>query len=326
MANVNNLVDRDLTTIVIVWSGETRTHSKDIFDSISRIYSPLYKVIHVGHTWDHCETPCSIGNFTDFEKTNQSEMVNFMKQDPIYFPRLRPDSKSVPEYTWNNPDEYVKLHGEIFKMIWGQIWSHFTAMQLCKKLQNRHNIVGYVRMRWDVEAPVFNPQLQERFKNVGFYPGTDYEWCRDLGIQGQIDYYDLVVKRFMYRIEKYANGMRGYIVTDDWSTTEMNSQGAGNFWLNDLHWIQVNAMLNKRTGLETIMEYPPPAELISKMLHPFVYQTGRVPHFPTVTPSAHTLWGVLFDYMAFEPLALIPNELALISRSPDAHTPNPFNV
>jgi hypothetical protein len=314
MPEVNKLVNRDLTTIVIVWSGETRTHSKDIFDSICRIYSPLYKIIHVGHTWDHCKDPSTVGNFTYFHKTNQSEMVNFMKQDPNYFPNLTPDAKSVPEYTWNTPDEYVKLHGEIFKMIWGQIWSHFTAMQLCKKLDNRHNIVGYVRIRWDVEALMFNSNVQEKFQNLGFIPMGDLEWCRDLGIQGAIDYYDLVIKRFMHRIEKYANNRRGYLVTDDWSTTEMDSQGAGSLWLNDIHWIQVNAMLNKRTGQETIMEYPPADELISEMLKPGMYQTGRVSHFPTVTPSAHTLWGILFDYLAVEPLALIPNELANICR------------
>jgi hypothetical protein len=324
--SVDKLVARDLNTIVIVWSGETRTHNKDTFDSICRIYSPLYKVIHVGHTWDHCETPCTIGNFTDFQQTNQSEMVNFMRQDPLYFPKLRQNAKSKPDYTWNNSDEYIKLHGNIFKMIWAQMWSHFTAMQLCKKLQNRHNIVGYVRMRWDVGSPVFSASHTESFKNLGFYPGTDYEWCRDLGMQGANDYYDLVVKRFMNRIEKYANARRGYIITDDWTTTEMNSQGAGDLWINDIHWIQVNAMLNKRTKKETIMEYPPPDELISSMLEPGNYQTGRISHFPTINPSAHTLWGLLFDYMAVEPLALIPNELATINRDPNTYTQNPFGI
>ena len=147
MANVDNIVNRDLNTIVIVWSGETRTHSKDSFDSVCRIYSPHYKLIHVGHTWHHCDNPCSIENFEYFSKTDQSEMVDFMQKDPLYFPKLSTDSKSVREYTWNTPDEYVKLHGDLFKMTWGQVWSHFAAMQLCKQLQNRHNIVGYVRMR-----------------------------------------------------------------------------------------------------------------------------------------------------------------------------------
>ncbi len=326
MANVDNIVNRDLNTIVIVWSGETRTHDKESFESICRIYSPLYKIIHVGHTWDHCETPSSIGSFTDFQKTNQSEMVNFMKQDPTYFPKLHPEFKSVPEYTWNNPDEYVKLHGNIFKMIWGQIWSHFTAMQLCKKLKNRHNIVGYVRVRWDVQSPIFDSIIKDKFKNLDYFPGSDFEWGKDLGMQSLTDYYDLAIKRFMYRIEKYANNRRGYLVTDDWSTTEMNSQGAGSFWLNDIHWIQVNAMLNKRTNKETIMEYPPADELISEMLKPGMYQTGRVSHFPTVNPSAHTLWGVLFDYLSMEPLTLMPNELVNIKRVPELRNINPFGV
>ena len=110
MVSVENILNRDLTTMVIVWSGETRTHSKDTFDSICRIYSPHYKLIHVGHTWHHCDNPCSIENFEYFSKTDQSEMVAFMQKDPLYLPKLRPDSKAVPEYTWNTPDAVSYTH------------------------------------------------------------------------------------------------------------------------------------------------------------------------------------------------------------------------
>lgn len=328
---VDHLVNRKLNTIVIVWSGETRTHSKDTFDSICRIYSPHYRIIHVGHTWDHCENPSSIGNFTHFHKTNQSEMVNLMKQDPLHFPKLRPDQKSLPAYTWNTPDEYVKVHGEIFKMIWGQVWSHLAAMQLCKKLDNRHNIVGYVRMRWDVESPLFSDNMKtfiEQADNINFYPHSAYKWAEKLGVDGVQEYYDTVMTRVSEKIKEYANDGRDYIITDDRTVHESTGLGWGSLWINDIHWIQVNSMSRKKDRVlkETIEHYPTPEKLISDMLGLDEYQAMGKNCFPDHHPSAHTLWGCVFDYMNFDPYVLLPDELCLIKRKSHVNPKNPFGV
>ena len=331
MTNVEDIVNRDLNTMVIVWSGETRTHSKDTFDSICRIYSPHYKLIHVGHTWHHCDNPCSIENFEYFSKTDQSEMVAFMQKDPLYLPKLRTDSKAVPEYTWNTPDEYIKLHGELFKMTWGQVWSHFAAMQLCKQLQNRHNIVGYVRMRWDIESPLFSANIKRYVEQNGpsnFYPHREYKWAEQLGVKGVQEYYDNVITRISQKIKSYANDRWNYIITDDWATHESTGLGYGTFWLNDTHWIQVNSMCQRTDGKETIEGYPTPEKLISDMLGNDFYQSMGRNSFPNVHPSAHTLWGCVFDYMHFRPFGLIPNELCLIHRDDDVvvNPQNPFGI
>ncbi len=329
MTNVEDIVNRDLNTMVIVWSGETRTHSKDTFDSICRIYSPHYKLIHVGHTWHHCDNPCSIENFEYFSKTDQSKMVDFMQKDPLYFPKLRPDSKSVPEYNWNTPDEYVKLHGDLFKMIWGQVWSHFAAMQLCKQLQNRHNIVGYVRMRWDVECPLLSDNTKRYVEQNGpsnFYPHAELSWAEELGVEGVQEYYVNVMTRISGKINYYANDRWSYIITDDWATHEAVGRGWGTFWLNDIHWIQVNSMCERNSGKETIECYPTPEKLISDMLGIDFYQALGRSSFPDIHPSAHTLWGIVFDYMQFTSFALLPSELCIIRRSTDGQSQNPFGV
>jgi len=325
---MSNVVNRDLTTIVIVWSGETRTHSKDIFDSICRIYSPHFKLIHVGHTWNHCTNPCSIENFEHFSKTNQSEMVEFMKKDPNHFPILRAESKSVAEYNWNTNDEYVKLHGDLFKMMWGQVWSHFTAMQLCNKLTNRHNIAGYVRMRWDVESPLWSKNMMGYIEQAGldFYPHWEYRWAKNLGIKGVQDYYDNVMARVSSRIKDYANERWSYIITDDWATHETTGMGYGNYWLNDIHWIQVNSMSLRENGKETIQSYPTPEKLVSDMLGNDYYQSNGKSSFPDVHPSAHTLWGCVFDYMTAQTFSMLPCELALIFRHDGINKKNAFGV
>ena len=315
LAVVDKLANRDLTTIVIVWSGEIRTHSKNTFDSICRVYSPHYKLIHVGHTWDHCDDPCSIENFEYFSKTDQSEMIDFMQKDPLYFPKLPTDSKSVNEYNWNTPDEYVKLHGDLFKMMWGQVWSHFAAMQLCKQLQNRHNIVGYVRMRWDVECILFSEDNNQFDTVFDFYPHLELKWAEGLGVEGVQEYYDNVITRVSQKIKVYANNRWNYIITDDWATHEATGQGHGTFWLNDLHWIQVNSMCERDSGKETIEGYPTPEKLISDMLGIDFYKALGRSSFPDITPSAHTLWGFVFDYMHFSSFGLLPNELCMIRRS-----------
>jgi hypothetical protein len=330
LAVVDKLASRDLNTIVIVWSGETRTHSKDTFDSICRVYSPHYKVIHVGHTWDHCDNPCSIENFEYFSKTDQSEMVAFMQKDPLYFPKLTTDSKSVGEYNWNTPGEYVKLHGDLFKMTWGQIWSHFAAMQLCKQLQNRHNIVGYVRMRWDAESPMFSDKTLkwiEESPSFDFYPDPEYKWAEALGVETVQEYYDTVMTRVSQKIKSYANNRWSYVITDDWATHQPTGRGWGTAWLNDTHWIQVNSMCQRINGKETIESYPTPEKLISDMLGNDFYQTAGKNSFPDVHPSAHILWGCVFDYMLFSSFGLLPNELWAIRRDKAGGNPkNPFGV
>lgn len=317
---------RDLTTMVIVWSGEIRTHSKDTFDSICRIYSPHYKLIHVGHTWDHCETPSTVGNFTHFSKTNQSEMVDLMKQDPMYFPTLRQDAKSTSQYTWSNPDEYVKVHGDIFKMIWGQVWSHFSAMQLCKKLENRHNIAGYVRARWDIESSLFSKNMISFVEGNGdFFSHDTYAWAKHLGVNGVQDHYDTCMKRILAKINGYANDNWSYVINDDWTTHEASGRGWGQLWINDIHWIQVNAMCSKQDQKETIEGYPTPDKVVSDMLGTTHYTNGMGSCFPDVHPSAHTLWGCVFDYLEFRTLALFPSEIALICRPVD-HIKNSYGI
>lgn len=329
MASAENIVNHDLTTMVIVWSGETRTHSKDTFDSICRIYSPHYKLIHVGHTWHHCDNPCSIENFEYFSKTDQSEMVNFMQKDPLYFPKLRSDKKSISEYNWNTPDEYVKLHGDLFKMTWGQVWSHFAAMQLCKQLHNRHNIAGYVRMRWDVECPLFSDKMLRHIEQDGqsdFYPHSDYNWAKGIGIKATQEYYDNVMTRVSKKIKSYADDRLSYIITDDWATHQASGHGWGQLWINDIHWIHINSMCQRINGKETIEGYPTPEKLISDMIGIDFYYTLGNNSFPDVHPSAHTLWGYVFDYMEFQSLALVPNELWLIHRPNDKNPKNPFGI
>jgi len=329
MTSVENILNRDLTTMVIVWSGETRTHSKDTFDSICRIYSPHYKLIHVGHTWHHCDNPCSIENFEYFSKTDQSEMVAFMQKDPLYLPKLRPDSKAVPEYTWNTPDEYVKLHGDLFKMTWGQIWSHFAAMQLCKQLHNRHNIAGYVRMRWDVESPLFSDKMKGFIEQNGmsdFYPHRAYKWAEQLGVKGVKEYYDNVMTRVSGKINYFANDRWGHVIIPDRSTHQVSGRGWGQLWINDIHWIQVNSMSHREDAKETIEHYPTPEKLISDMLGINEYYTLGKNSFPDVHPSAHTLWGIVFDYMNWSSYALLPDELWLINREDGDNPKNPFGI
>jgi len=56
------------------------------------------------------------------------------------------------------------------------------------------------------------------------------------------------------------------------------------------------------------------------------YQSMGESSFPDVHPSAHTLWGCVFDYMHFRTFGLLPNELCLINRDGDLNPTNPFGI
>jgi len=56
------------------------------------------------------------------------------------------------------------------------------------------------------------------------------------------------------------------------------------------------------------------------------YQSMGESSFPDVHPSAHTLWGIVFDYMNWSSYALLPDELWLINREHGDNPKNPFGI
>ena len=126
----------DKQTLILAWSGETRTHTRETFDTICDIYKAHFNLIHVGHTWSHCKEPETKDKFAYFQQTNQEELTEFMKADIVRFPLLRQDQTEKQAYRWDTDAEFMQVHSEIFKGVWGQVWSHFKSVNYIKKLNS----------------------------------------------------------------------------------------------------------------------------------------------------------------------------------------------
>jgi hypothetical protein len=290
----------DKQTLILAWSGETRTHTRETFDTICDIYKPHFNLIHVGHTWSHCKEPETKDKFAYFQQTNQEELTEFMKADIVRFPLLRQDQKEKQAYRWDTDAEFMQVHSEIFKGVWGQVWSHFKSVNYIKKLNLEKEIVGIVRARWDTECPIFkkdNPNLPD-----------DFDWCRDMQTNEKQDWYKVACKGLCYSITNNT----GVVLFDSGSHVEHADHGIAKAWINDLHWIHVTSQIEN---------YPEPEVLINEMLDASAY--GRF--MPRFTPSAHTLWGQVTDFMEWKMKSVVPAELCLIARR-HPKVPNKFGL
>lgn len=290
----------DKQTLIMAWSGETRTHTRETFDTLCGIYKDHFNLIHVGHTWSHCKEPETKDEFAYFQQTSQEELTEFMKADIDRFPLLRQHQKEKQAYQWDNDAEFMEVHSEIFKGVWGQIWSHFKSVNYIKKLNLEKEIVGIVRARWDTECLIFkkdNPNLPD-----------DFDWCIDMQSNEKQDWYKAACKRLCYSITNNTN----VVLFDSESTVEHTSHGNAKAWINDLHWIHVTSHAE---------DYLEPDLLINEMLDASAY--GQF--MPRFTPSAHTLWGQIADFMQWEMKSVIPAELCIIARR-HPKVPNKFGI
>jgi hypothetical protein len=290
----------DKQTLIMAWSGETRTHTRETFDTLCDIYKDHFNLIHVGHTWSHCEEPETKDKFAYFQQTSQEELTEFMKADIDRFPLLRQHQKEKPAYRWDNDAEFMEVHSEIFKGVWGQIWSHFKSVNYIKKLNLEKEIVGIVRARWDTECLIFkkdNPNLPD-----------DFDWCIDMQPNEKQAWYKAACKRLCHSIINNTD----VVLLDSESTVEHTSHGIAKAWINDLHWIHVTSHAEN---------YLEPDLLINEMLDASAY--GQF--MPRFTPSAHTLWGQIADFMQWKMKSVVPAELCIIARR-HPKVPNKFGI
>lgn len=290
----------DKQTLIMAWSGETRTHTRETFDTLCDIYKDHFNLIHVGHTWSHCEEPETKDKFAYFQQTSQEELTEFMKADIDRFPLLRQHQKEKPAYQWDNDAEFMEVHSEIFKGVWGQIWSHFKSVNYIKKLNLEKEIVGIVRARWDTECLIFkkdNPNLPD-----------DFDWCIDMQPTEKQAWYKAACKRLCHSIINNTD----VVLLDSESTVEHTSHGIAKAWINDLHWIHVTSHAEN---------YLEPDLLINEMLDASAY--GQF--MPRFTPSAHTLWGQIADFMQWKMKSVVPAELCIIARR-HPKVPNKFGI
>ena len=99
---------------------------------------------------------------------------------------------------------------------------------------------------------------------------------------------------------------------DSESKVEHPAHGISKAWINDLHWIHVTSQAEN---------YLEPEVLINEMLDVEAY--GKF--MPRFTPSAHTLWGQVIDFMGWKMKSEIPQELCMIARR-HPKVPNKFGI
>lgn len=288
--------------IVIAWSGETRTHTMERFNKIHEFFSGMFDVSHVGHTWDHCEVPVSVmaGNFSTFIQTDQQEIAEYIKGNSIRIPHTTSNSwKNSPEYHWNNNDEYWKVHGDIARHIYGQVWSATLAgnnPQDPLRLLIDQPYSAVIRVRWDLAI------IQRHdFHHAGPNASCQME-------ENNIDFLkDNLARKILYnidlnegRLDDEDGEMAPHMLTNGFSrwaapSTSFTQDSPSEYdtdrepWLTGEFWIDDCFFVNILTGdcRNTSFIYNPdftPARILDRAL--------ALP-MSKDTPNSHTLWNII---------------------------------
>ena len=283
--------------IVIAWSGETRTHTMENFNKIHEFFSGMFDVSHVGHTWDHCEVPASVmaGMFSTFIQTDQQEIVEYIKGKSIRIPHTTGNAwKNAPEYHWNNMDEYWKVHGDIARHVYGQVWSATLAGNnpqdpLRLKIDQPYSAV--IRARWDLSLV-----QREDFRYTGPKHHVQME-------ENNVDFLkDNLARKILYSIDlnerrspqAYSSPHMLTSAFSHWnapatSFTEDSPNEYHTPWHSGEFWIDDCFFVNILTGdcRNTSFIYNPdftPARILDRALAMPMSEN---------TPNSHTLWGII---------------------------------
>ena len=318
--------------IVIAWSGETRTHTMETFNKIHEFFSGMFDVSHVGHTWNHCEVPESVmaGRFSTFIQTDQQEIAEYIKGNSIRIPHTTGNVwENAPEYRWNNDDEYWKVHGDIARHVYGQVWSATLAGNnpqdpLRLKIDQPYSAV--IRVRWDLA--VVN---RLDFRHAGPKDHVQME-------ENNVDFLkDNLARKILSTIDinegrsnERGNGMPHMLTTafSHWNApnTSFTEDSPSEYcsgrepWHSGEFWIDDSFFVNILTGdcRNTSFIYNPdftPARILDRAL--------TMP-MSKDTPNSHTLWNIILLTSNQTISASLPPGVLSIARTPNQTANVPY--